>query len=209
MKLNLPNKLTVLRLCLVPVFLVIGVLPESILPFYVSCVVLAVLFIVTALTDMLDGKIARKHNLITDFGKFLDPIADKFMVIGALFVILYKFSHLKLLMIVALLVVVFRELAVTSMRLVVSTGNNIVVAANMLGKIKTVSQIVAIVTVFVEPIVQKLFVWIVNACGGSLVLDRIDIVPLSWATVAFSLVMTVWSGVNYLKAYWKYLDPEK
>ncbi|MBQ9783429.1 MAG: CDP-diacylglycerol--glycerol-3-phosphate 3-phosphatidyltransferase [Clostridia bacterium] len=209
MKMNLPNKLTVLRLCLVPVFLVIGVLPESILPFYVSCVILAVLFICTALTDMLDGKIARKHNLVTDFGKFLDPIADKFMVIGALFVILYKFSHLQLLMIVALLVVVFRELAVTSMRLVVSTGNNIVVAANMLGKIKTVLQIVAIATVFLEPVVQKLFVWIVNACGGSLVLDRIDLVPLSWITVVLSLIMTVWSGVNYLKAYWKYLDPEK
>lgn len=209
MKMNLPNKLTVLRLCLVPVFLVIGVLPETILPFYISCVILAVLFICTALTDMLDGKIARKHNLITDFGKFLDPIADKFMVIGALFVILYKFSHLQLLMIVALLVVVFRELAVTSMRLVVSTGNNIVVAANMLGKIKTVSQIVAIATVFLEPVVQKLFVWLVNACGGSMVLDRIDLIPLTWVTVVFSLVMTVWSGVNYLKAYWKYLDPEK
>ena len=209
MKMNLPNKLTVLRLCLVPVFLVIGVLPESILPFYVSCVILAVLFICTALTDMLDGKIARKHNLVTDFGKFLDPIADKFMVIGALFVILYKFSHLQLLMIVALLVVVFRELAVTSMRLVVSMGNNIVVASNMMGKIKTVLQIVAIATVFLEPVVQKLFVWIVNACGGSLVLDRIDLVPLSWITVVLSLIMTVWSGVNYLKAYWKYLDPEK
>ena len=79
----------------------------------------------------------------------------------------------------------------------------------MLGKIKTVLQIVAIATVFLEPVVQKLFVWIVNACGGSLVLDRIDLVPLSWITVVLSLIMTVWSGVNYLKAYWKYLDPEK
>ena len=209
MKMNLPNRLTLLRLCLVPVLLIVGVLPDTVLPFYVSCLICAVLFIGTAVTDALDGKIARRRNLITDFGKFMDPIADKFMVIGAMFVILYKFSHLQLLMIVALLVVVFRELAVTSMRLVVSTGNNIVVAANMLGKIKTVLQIVAITTVFLEPVMQKLFVWLVNACGGSLVLDRIDLVPLSWITVVLSLVMTVWSGVNYLKAYWKYLDPEK
>ena len=124
MKMNLPNKLTVLRLCLVPVILIVGMIPMNI---YLSCFICAVLFIITSITDMLDGKIARKYNLITDFGKFLDPIADKFMVIGALFVILYKFAHIRTLMIFVILVIVFRELAVTSMRLVVSTGQNIVI----------------------------------------------------------------------------------
>ena len=209
MKLNLPNKLTVLRLCLVPVFLVVGMLPDTVIPFYVSCLICAVLFICTAVTDMLDGKIARKHNLITDFGKFLDPIADKFMVIGALFVILYKFESLRLIMIVTLLVVVFRELAVTSMRLVVSTGQSIVIAANMLGKIKTVSQIVAISTVFLEPVVQLVTRGIAEAIVGESLVWRTDIVPLTWASIAFCVVMTVWSGVNYIKSYWKYLDPEK
>ena len=209
MKMNLPNKLTVLRLCLVPVLLVVGMLPASILPFYVSCLICAVLFICTAVTDMLDGKIARKHNLITDFGKFMDPIADKFMVIGAMFIILYKFENLRLLMIFVLLVVVFRELAVTSMRLVVSTGQNIVIAANMLGKIKTVSQIVAISTVFLEPVVQLVTKWIAEAVTGHPLAWRADIVPLTWASLAFCAVMTVWSGINYIKAYWKYLDPEK
>ena len=209
MKLNLPNKLTVLRLCLVPVFLVVGMLPEKILPFYLSCLICAVLFIGTALTDMMDGKIARSRNLITDFGKFLDPIADKFMVIGALFVILYKFKSLRLLMILTLLVVVFRELAVTSMRLVVSTGQNIVIAANMLGKIKTVSQIVAICTVFLEPVVQLVARWIGELITGESLVWRTDIVPLTWASLVFCLVMTVWSGINYIKSYWKYLDPQK
>ncbi|MBE6596724.1 MAG: CDP-diacylglycerol--glycerol-3-phosphate 3-phosphatidyltransferase [Ruminococcaceae bacterium] len=203
MKLNLPNKLTVLRLCLVPVFLVIGILPESIIPRVIWCVLCAAIFIGTALTDMFDGKIARRDNLITDFGKFLDPVADKFMVIGALFVILYRFENLKLGMLVTLIIIVFRELAVTSMRLVVSTGEGIVVAANSLGKIKTVSQIVFVSTVFLEPVVEFLVELIFedNMMHG--------IYPLTWLTMAFTLVMTVWSGVNYIKSYWKYLDPEK
>ncbi|MBO5203225.1 MAG: CDP-diacylglycerol--glycerol-3-phosphate 3-phosphatidyltransferase [Clostridia bacterium] len=206
---NLPNKLTVLRLCLVPVLLIVGMLSESIIPFYVSCVVCAVLFIGTSVTDMLDGKIARKHGLITDFGKFLDPVADKFMVIGALFVILYKFENLKTIMIFTLIIVVFRELAVTSMRLVVSTGEGIVIAANSLGKIKTVSQIVAISTVFLEPVVQAIAKLIAELITGDTLAWRTDIIPLTWASILFSVVMTVWSGVNYIKSYWKYLDPQK
>ena len=209
MKMNLPNRLTVLRLCLVPVLMLVGMLPEKILPFYISCVVCAVLFIGTAITDMLDGKIARRDNLITDFGKFLDPIADKFMVIGAMFVILYKFPQLRLVMIFSLIIVVFRELAVTSMRLVVSTGEGIVVAANMLGKIKTVSQIVAISTVFLEPVVQRIAMLIMEAITGKNLCWRADIVPLTWLSLLFAAVMTVWSGINYIKAYWKYLDPQK
>ena len=195
MKMNLPNKLTVLRLCLVPVILVIGILPETIIPYYISCVICATLFIGTAVTDMLDGKIARRDGLITDFGKFLDPIADKFMVIGAMFV---------------LLVVVFRELAVTSMRLVVSTGEGIVIAANYLGKIKTVSQIVAVSTVFLEPVVQLAVKFIVNLIAdGAWQFEVGKIIPLTYLTLAFTVVMTVWSGLNYIKSYWKYLDPQK
>lgn len=209
MKMNLPNKLTVLRLCLVPVLLLVGMLPDSIIPFYVSCVVCAVLFIGTSVTDMLDGKIARKYGLITDFGKFLDPVADKFMVIGALFVILYKFPSLKTVMIFTLIIVVFRELAVTSMRLVVSTGEGIVIAANSLGKLKTVSQIVAISTVFLEPVVQLIARWIGELVVGEKLVWRTDIIPLTWLTILFSLVMTVWSGINYIKSYWKFLDPQK
>ena len=209
MKMNLPNKLTLLRLCLVPVLLLVGFMPEQILPFHLSCLICAVLFIGTAVTDMLDGKIARRDNLITDFGKFMDPIADKFMVIGAMFVILHKFASLRTVMIFVLLIVVFRELAVTSMRLVVSTGNNIVVAANILGKVKTVSQIVAISTVFLEPVVQLAARQIGELIVGRELLWRTDILPLTWLSLLFAVVMTVWSGVNYLAAYWKYLDPEK
>ena len=210
-KMNLPNKLTVLRMCLVPVILIVGFLTpknDSSLAFYISCVICAILFIGASVTDMLDGKIARRDGLITDFGKFMDPIADKFMVISALFVILHKFDNLRFIMIWTLIIVVFRELAVTAIRMVVA-GENIVVAANNLGKIKTVTQIVAISTVFLEPVVQFVTKLIAQAITGETLMWRTDIIPLSWATIALSLVMTVWSGVNYLKSYWKYLDPEK
>jgi CDP-diacylglycerol--glycerol-3-phosphate 3-phosphatidyltransferase len=196
-------------MCLVPIILIVGFIPAHGLWHYISCVICAALFIGASVTDMLDGKIARRDNLITDFGKFMDPVADKFMVIGAMFVLLYKFSNLSLVLTISLIIVVFRELAVTSMRLVVSTGQNIVVAANYLGKIKTVSQIVAVSTVFLEPVLQYVIKVVIEAISGDKLFWRTDIVPLSWLTILFSLVMTVWSGLNYILAYWKYLDPEK
>ena len=213
-KMNLPNKLSLLRLCLVPVILVVGMLMPSYstsgpnVAFYVMSTVCAALFIGAAVTDMLDGKIARRDGLVTDFGKFIDPIADKFMVIGALFVLLVKFENLKLIMVATLIIVVFRELAITSIRLVASNASNVVLAANMLGKVKTVTQIVAISTVFLEPVVQWITKIIVEAICGP-VEWRYDILPLTWISVALSLVMTLWSGIEYIKGYWKYLDPEK
>ena len=196
-------------MCLVPIILIVGFIPAHGLWHYISCVICAALFIGASVTDMLDGKIARRDNLVTDFGKFMDPVADKFMVIGAMFVLLYKFSNLSFILIISLIIVVFRELAVTSMRLVVSTGQNIVIAANYLGKLKTVSQIVAVSTVFLEPVLQYVIKVVIEAISGDKLFWRTDIVPLSWLTILFSLVMTVWSGLNYILAYWKYLDPEK
>ena len=210
-KMNLPNKLTVLRMCLVPVILLVGMLTpknDSSFWFYISCVICAAAFIGASVTDMLDGKIARRDGLVTDFGKFLDPVADKFMVIGAMFVILWKFPNLQLIMIISLIVVVFRELAVTAIRMVVASSN-VVVAANMLGKIKTVTQIVAISTVFLEPVVQWVVKLIAEAVTGQTLAWRTDIIPLTWASIALSLVMTIWSGMNYIVECWKYLDPEK
>ena len=203
---NLPNKLTVLRVCLVPVFIVVMMLPASILDPIVSGLIGVAIFIVASVTDMLDGKIARKYGLVTDFGKLMDPLADKFMVIGALTVIVFRASGhaARLFFTLVLLVVIFRELAVTSLRLVASTSAGAVVAANMLGKIKTVMQIVFVSTVFIEPALYAIPVlknllpdwWVQN-------------VPLSYVTGALTLLFTVWSGINYFIGMWKYLDPEK
>lgn len=214
-KMNLPNKLSLIRLCLVPVIIIVGMLTPKYsvtapsVAFYVSSIVCAVLFIAAAVTDMLDGRIARRQGLVTDFGKFIDPIADKFMVIGALFVILFKFENLEYIMIASLIIIVFRELAITSIRLVASKSSNVVLAANMLGKIKTVTQIVAISSAFLEPVLQWIVKLIAENINGGAVYWRYDIMPITWLSIALSLVMTVWSGINYLRAYWKYLDPEK
>ena len=117
MKMNLPNKLTVLRLILVPVFVVVMMISDAL---WASAVGLA-LFVIASFTDMLDGKIARKYNLVTDFGKFMDPLADKFMVIGAMLVILYQSMTREVpnglfcgIFFWAVMLVIFRELAVTS-----------------------------------------------------------------------------------------------
>ena len=203
---NLPNKLTVLRICLVPVFIAVMMLPATVLDPIISGLIGVAIFIVASVTDMLDGKIARKYGLVTDFGKLMDPLADKFMVIGALAVIVYRAetAPLRLFFTLVLLVVIFRELAVTSLRLVASTSSGAVVAANMLGKIKTVMQIVFVSTVFIEPALYAIPVlknllpdwWVEN-------------VPLSYVTGALTLLFTVWSGINYFIGMWKYLDPEK
>ena len=203
-KMNLPNKLTVLRILMVPVFVVVMMLPASLVSSTVTGIVGVVLFILASLTDMLDGKIARKYNLITDFGKFMDPLADKFMVIGALTVIVYRYDSIRPFFIWALLLVVFRELAVTSLRLVASSSGGVVVAANMLGKIKTVTQIICVCTVIIEPMLYR-----IPALANVLPEAWVAWTPLSYLTGGAMMVFTVLSGINYFRGMWKYLDPQK
>lgn len=203
---NLPNKLTVLRICMVPLFVVVMMLPDAWVNHIITGAVGAFLFIAASVTDMLDGRIARKYHLITDFGKLMDPLADKFMVIGAMTVLLYRYgpenAARHVFFAVALLIVVFRELAVTSLRLVASSSG-VVVAANMLGKIKTVTQIVFVSTTIIEPLLYEI------PFLGFLPDWWIGNVPLTWATGVVAMFFTVWSGANYFRIMWKYMDPEK
>ena len=203
MKMNLPNKLSVLRLCMVPVFVVVMMASDALWANLVGCA----LFGAAAFTDMLDGKIARKYNLVTDFGKFLDPLADKFMVIGALLVILYKVMGdgsvngiFTTVFFWTVMIVIFRELAVTSIRLVVSGSSGIVVAANMLGKIKTCVQIACVVICILE---RAIYAALANPPAFA------NYLPVSLILSALMLVFTLWSGINYIASYWKYMDPEK
>ncbi|MBQ2825238.1 MAG: CDP-diacylglycerol--glycerol-3-phosphate 3-phosphatidyltransferase [Clostridia bacterium] len=136
---NLPNKLTVLRIILVP-FMIAALL----IPFPHHILVAGLIFGAASITDLLDGKIARKRNLITAFGKFADPLADKILVIAALIC----FVALKWSDPILPILVLFREFAVTSVRLVAASKGN-VVAANIWGKLKTVTQMIAIIAIFV------------------------------------------------------------
>ncbi len=215
MKMNLPNKLSVLRLIMVPIFMVVMLLPTftDFNPFVdlILTVVGALLFIAASITDMLDGKIARKYNLITDFGKFLDPLADKFMVIGAMFCILFTSKDNLVMFTIfffALLIVVFRELAVTSIRLVAaSSKEKVVIAANILGKMKTVMQIIAICAAILEPVIIKIIGIFLGE--GSVAEQLIKYPPLTIVTMTLMTYLTIHSGINYIVGAWKYLDPEK
>ena len=195
---NLPNKLSVLRICLVPLFVAVMVLTVMIPSFdLVGSIIGAFVFIAASFTDMLDGKIARKYGLITDFGKFIDPLADKMMVIGALVVLLYKYTELRHVLVWAVLVVIFRELAISGVRML-AAGEKVVIAAKYIGKVKTVVQIVCICTVMIEPLLAKISF-----------LSILSYRPLTYLSIAAMVVMTVWSGIDYMYSYRAFLNPEK
>lgn len=195
---NLPNKLSVLRMCLVPVFVSIMVLTVLSPAFDTVGSILGVtVFLAASFTDMLDGKIARKYGLITDFGKFIDPLADKFMVIGALVVILYKYTAIRHVFVWAVLVVIFRELAITGVR-VLAAGAKVDIAAKYIGKIKTVSQMVCVSAVILEPLLARI--------KG---LSFLGYLPVTYLSTAAMILFTVWSGIDYMIDYREFLDANK
>lgn len=193
---NLPNTLSLIRVCLVPAFVAALLFMRNIEVW--GFIVPAVVYILTGLTDMLDGKIARKYNLVTDFGKFIDPLADKFMVLSSMIAILVWMLllgniTLALVFVWVVLIILLRELGVTSLRLVVAGKSGIVVAASMLGKIKTVSQMVGTVIIIVEPIIPFFS----------------ENHILSYASMAIMAFTTLFSGIDYLKAYLPHIDSNK
>ena len=189
---NLPNKLTVLRVILVPVFMLFLCVPLGLSDTLVR-VIAAVLFALTSLTDMLDGKIARKYNMITDFGKLMDPLADKFLVFGAMLGILVYCADLRPVFVWAAAIVMLRELAVTSLRLLAASQSGAVIAAAWLGKVKTVTQVVCILCVILEPVILPFPLFTQYHL-------------LSYVTIAAMIVMTIWSGVEYFTAYGKNIN---
>lgn len=140
---NLPNKLTVLRVCMIPFFVVMLLLNggENQTYRYIA----AAIFIVASLTDMLDGKIARKYNLVTNFGKFMDPLADKLLVCSAL-ICLVDLKQLPAWMVI---VIISREFIISGFRLVAS-DNGIVIAASYWGKFKTTFQMISVILLIVR-----------------------------------------------------------
>lgn len=191
MKMNVPNQLSMLRILLIPVFIVCFLyIPDTLISGLVACGV----FIIASLTDMLDGKIARKYNLITNFGKFIDSVADKALVFSALLVITAKIEALDDIMIWVCALVFIRELGVTSIRLVCASSAGKVIAANYFGKLKTVTQMACIIVVLVE-----------YAFIESGVFTETMYIP-SFITIVLMAIMTLASGINYLKIYWPYIN---
>lgn len=179
---NLANKITISRVLMVPVFLFF--LLTDLFPY--KEIIAAVIFIIAASTDGLDGYIARKRKQITNFGKFMDPLADKLLVTAAL-ISLVGMQKLDSWMVIA---IIGREFIVTGLRLV-AVNEGTVIAASIWGKVKTISQIVAIVALLLDNLLTNEFGLLFYAYGIPI---KFDIV-LMWIAVIF----TIYSGVDYVK----------
>lgn len=174
---NLPNKLTVARIILTPFYLA-----AMVLNFKYHYLVAAIIFIVASITDFLDGKIARKNNLVTTFGKLCDPVADKMLTTAALL----AFMNLGICNIWIVMIILTREFLVTSYRLV-ATAQGIVIPAGIWGKLKTASQMVFSILIM-------LGIHFVDAFG--LDFDKFSLV--SNILLLITAILTVISGVKYL-----------
>ena len=189
---NLPNKLTVLRIILTPLMILL---------FYFELYILAaIVFLLASFTDMLDGKIARKNNLVTTFGKFVDPLADKLINISAIIILSGKIcagneKWYGVFAIITTVIIVSREIIITSLR-ALAANEGVVIAADKMGKLKTVLQDIAIVTMFVDE--AKL-------------IDKLPFVNelIHWMAVVLlvgALALTIISGVNYFTTNKEIMD---
>ena len=168
---NLPNKLTILRIILVPVFVACFFLPVK-----GAMYIAAAVFVIAYFTDMLDGYIARKYNLITDFGKLMDPMADKLLTAAAMIML----TAYGLCSPIATFLTIARELIISAFRLVSAT-QGVVIAAGKIGKLKTLMQFIGIVLILL----------------GNPLFNRIG-VPFDQIVIWISVVLAVWSCADYI-----------
>lgn len=180
---NTPNKITILRVILIPVFMVM-----MLLDFKYSNILAFCIFVVASATDGIDGYLARKNNLVTNFGKFMDPLADKLLVTSAL-LIFVQWGQMPAW---SVMIILTREFAVTGLRLVAAAEGE-VIAAGMSGKVKTVVSIIAICAM-ITPLHSFELI-------GGFTIDNLG--------VAAMLITTVWSGLDYFKASYKLLLSSK
>ncbi|MGL5755996.1 MAG: CDP-diacylglycerol--glycerol-3-phosphate 3-phosphatidyltransferase [Paraclostridium sp.] len=168
---NLPNKLTLFRIFLIPIFIIVMMLNLQ-NKFLIACMI----FIIASVTDAMDGHIARKYNLITDFGKFMDPLADKLLVISALTTMI-EFNLVAAWMVI---IIVARELTVSILRAIAAADGK-VIAASSGGKLKTISQMVAIV------------ILLLGAHTGNMLFLNVGKI-----TILIATLLTLYSGWEYV-----------
>ena len=188
---NLPNKLTIFRILLVPIMVIIPYLniQGETLGIPNSYLIIDLIFIIASITDKLDGSIARKRNLVTNFGKFLDPIADKILVLAALILLV----DLEKLPAWVPIIVLFREFIVSGYRLIASQNGGQVIAASVWGKLKTVTQMIAIILAYID-------IGVFFECfTGELTGIRFAINLFATIMMLLSVIATIFSGIDYLK----------
>lgn len=193
---NLPNTLTLIRIGLVPLIVTFILIPWKNTVLW--NIITAAVFGIAALTDLFDGAIARGTNQVTNFGKFLDPIADKMLILGSLIALsgAVRFSYLSLMLVISSLIILLREFTVTSIRMVASKEDGTVIAANFAGKLKTAFSCATVVVILLEEVIFE---------NGGLA----GVHLLSYITLAITVILTVWSGITYLTKYFTYIDPRR
>ncbi|MBP1918490.1 CDP-diacylglycerol--glycerol-3-phosphate 3-phosphatidyltransferase [Youngiibacter multivorans] len=195
---NLPNKITVFRMVLVPFFLLLVAIDA--ITFNIT--IATVIFIIASITDHIDGHLARKYNLVTDFGKLMDPLADKILVTSAL-IALVEFGEVSTWMVV---VIIAREFAVSGLRSI-AAGDGKVIAASFWGKVKTTTQMIAIIAFFIKLIGER-EEYMMRLFEAVPFLDGFfRIVPM--AAMYLAVFFTLMSGVDYFVKGWKYIDSNK
>lgn len=191
---NLPNKLTIFRIILVPIMVIIPLLniQGTWLGIPYTYWMINFIFIIASITDKLDGKIARETNQVTNFGKFADPLADKILVLATMLILVEDGKIPAWIPII----VVFREFVVSGYRLIAVEHGGQVIAANIWGKIKTVTQMIAIISAFVNINNTNIFGEFIkgNLMGLPLLINVLTTVMFIISTIA-----TIFSGYEYLK----------
>lgn len=188
---NTPNKLTITRMILTPIFLVLFTI-ESIPYHYILAMVV---FIIGSLTDLFDGKIARKYNIVTNFGKLADPLADKMLTTSALL----GFMAMGYCNVWILFLILFREFGISSIRLI-AASEGVVIPANMWGKVKTTSQMVSTIVIMLLLTLQKDF---------ALIPDGFNLPLVANILLSITAVLTIVSGVTYVIQGTKVIDFSK
>ena len=191
---NLPNKLTIFRIILVPLMVIIPFLgiKGNLLGIPISYLIINLIFIIASYTDHLDGKLARKNNQVTTFGKFADPLADKILVLAAM-LILVEDGNLPAWIPIIL---IFREFVVSGYRLVAVEKGGEVIAASIWGKLKTFTQMIAIILMFININSSNIFGAFIN---GNLSGIELIINILATVLMIISVIATIFSGWDYIK----------
>ena len=202
---NLPNKLTVFRIILVPIMVIIPFLNIQgvLLGIPISWIIIDAIFIIASITDKLDGSIARKRNMVTNFGKFLDPIADKILVLAAM-VMLVEMNKLPAWIPI---IVLFREFVVSGYRLIAVEQGGKVIAASIWGKIKTATQMVAIILAFIDEYGFGKFIFrvgseaeqMVSSAGIYMNIPQFILNIAVTVLMSVSVIAAVFSGWEYIK----------
>lgn len=209
MKMNLANKLTIFRIILVPVIMAIPIIdnlvgiPGTFLGISSAFWIMNIIFIIASITDKLDGYIARSRNEVTTFGKFLDPLADKILVLSAL-VILVEYGKIPSWIPI---IVLAREFIVSGYRLIAVEKGGQVIAASIWGKLKTVTQMIAIIFCFLDKFSFGQFIFrvsdeasaIANSASIYMTTGQFAINIISTVMLVISVIATIFSGADYLK----------